>query len=66
MADTANLETTCPNNHNQTINLTREQFEKKLAADSLVFHCNTCDTNWTPTKEEIEKLRSAFGEHGKS
>jgi hypothetical protein len=62
MAETADLETTCPNNHNQTISLTREEFEIKLKADSLVFHCNTCDTNWSPTTEEIGKLRSAFGE----
>ena len=62
MAETVDLETTCPNNHNQTISLSRDEFENKLTADSLVFHCNTCDTNWTPTKEEIRKLRSAFGE----
>ena len=62
MAETVDLETTCPNNHNQTITLTREEFEDKLKADSLVFHCNTCDTNWTPTKQEIGKLRSAFEE----
>ena len=62
MADSVDLETTCPNNHNQTITLTRDEFELKLKADSLVFHCNTCDTNWTPTSAEIAKLRSAFEE----
>ncbi len=62
MAETVDLETTCPNNHNQTISLTREEFQTRLKADSLVFHCNTCDTNWNPTTKEIAKLRSAFGE----
>ncbi len=62
MAETVDLETACPNNHNQTIHLTREEFETKLKADSLVFHCNTCDTDWTPKTKEISKLRSAFGE----
>ena len=62
MADTVDLETTCPNNHNQTISLTREEFEDKLKADALVFHCNTCDTDWTPTTAEIGKLRKGFGE----
>ncbi len=62
MAESVDLETTCPNNHNQTIKLTREEFEDNLASDALVFHCNTCDTDWTPTTEEIEKLRSVFGE----
>ncbi len=61
MTEIVGLETTCPNNHNQTIVLTREEFETKLKADSLAFHCNTCDTNWTPTTEESRKLRSAFG-----
>ncbi len=50
----------CPNNHNQTVTFSQEQFEEDLKSDKLVFHCNTCDTNWTPTTEEIAKFRKAF------
>jgi hypothetical protein len=28
-----------------------------LKSDTLVFHCNTCDTNWPPTHEEIARFR---------
>ncbi len=61
MSDRVKLEIDCPNNHNQTVSFTREEFEDRLKADSLVFHCNTCDTNWSPTHEEIGKLKKGFG-----
>lgn len=54
------LETTCPNNHNQTIKLSQEEFEKALKSDTLVFHCNTCDTDWPPSRKEIDWLRKEF------
>jgi hypothetical protein len=54
------LETVCPNNHNQTVKLSKDQFETALAAGTLEFHCNTCGTSWPPTKEEIENLRKGL------
>ena len=61
MRQRVQLETTCPNNHNIAISLNRDEFEAALKSDTLVFHCNTCDTDWPPSSEEIGKLRSAFG-----
>lgn len=60
MTDRIEFETDCPNNHNQTVTLTREEFEAALKSDTLVFHCNTCDTDWNPSSEEIAKLRNGF------
>ena len=54
------LDTVCPNNHNLTVAFTEEEFESALKSDTLVFHCNTCETDWPPTKEEISKMRKAF------
>ena len=51
------LDTVCPNNHNLTVAFDRADFEKALETDSLVLHCNTCDANWPPSKEEIAQLR---------
>jgi len=50
----------CPNNHNLTVAFTREEFEDALKAGELVFHCNTCETNWPPSSEEIVKMRKSF------
>ncbi len=58
------FEIVCPNNHNQTVTFTREKFEEDLKADGLVFHCNTCDTNWTPSQEEIAKFRKELAKDG--
>jgi hypothetical protein len=60
MSDRVKFDTDCPNNHNQTISFTREEFEDGLKSGELVFHCNTCDTDWTPSREEIAKLRKEF------
>jgi hypothetical protein len=60
MNDRLDFETVCPNNHNQTITLSGEEFEAALKSDTLVFHCNTCDTDWTPSGEEIAKIRKQF------
>jgi len=54
------IEIVCPNNHNQTVGFTREEFEDAVKSDGLVFHCNTCDTNWTPSSEQIAELRKRF------
>jgi hypothetical protein len=57
MSDRTEFEIVCPNNHNQTVSFTQEEFEGALKSDTLVFHCNTCDTDWTPSSEEVAKLR---------
>jgi hypothetical protein len=63
MSNRVDLETVCPNNHNQTVKLTREEFENALKSDTLVFHCNTCDTEWNPSRKEIESLRREFAKN---
>jgi hypothetical protein len=54
------IETDCPNNHNQTVTFSQEEFEAALKSDTLVFHCNTCGANWPPSREDIAKLRRQF------
>jgi hypothetical protein len=60
MSERVEFETHCPNNHNQTVPLSKNEFEAALKSDSLVFHCNTCDTDWTPSKTDIANFRKAF------
>ena len=60
MSKRLDFEIVCPNDHNQTVTFSREEFEDTLKSDALVFHCNTCDTNWPPSHEEIAKFRKAF------
>jgi hypothetical protein len=60
MSDRAHLETVCPNNHDLSVTLRRKEFEAALQSDTLVFHCNTCDTNWPPSREDIKKIREQF------
>jgi hypothetical protein len=57
MSDRLELETVCPNNHNQTVTFSKKEFEVVLKSGSLMFHCNTCDTDWPPSKAEISKLQ---------
>jgi len=60
MTDRMEFETVCPNNHNQTVSFSRTQFEEALKSDTLMFHCNTCETDWPPSREEIVKLHKHF------
>lgn len=57
MSNRAQLDTVCPNNHNLTLNITRDEFEAALKSDSFVLHCNTCDANWPPSRKDIENIR---------
>jgi hypothetical protein len=57
------FEIVCPHNHNQTVKFTQDEFEAVLKSDTLVFHCNTCDTNWPPSGEEIAKFRKQFAKN---
>ncbi len=52
----------CPNNHNLTVEFTRDEFEAALQSGDLVFHCNTCEANWPPSREQIEKFRKRLSE----
>ncbi|MBV8843296.1 MAG: hypothetical protein JO307_10850 [Bryobacterales bacterium] len=62
MNNNARLDTVCPNNHDLTVTFSREEFEAALKSGDLVFHCNTCEANWPPTKEEIGKVREQFSD----
>ena len=57
MSDRMEFEIVCPNDHNQTVTFSQEEFEEALKSGALVFHCNTCDTDWPPSREEIDELR---------
>ena len=57
MSDRMDFEIVCPNDHEQTVTFSREEFEAELKSGALVFHCNTCDTNWPPSHEETAKIR---------
>ena len=60
MSDSVDFDIVCPNNHDQTVSFTRDEFEDSVKAEALVFHCNTCDTSWNPSREEIAKMRQAL------
>lgn len=51
------FEIVCPNDHNQTVSFERKKFEETLKLGNLMFHCNTCDTNWPPSGSDIAKFR---------
>jgi hypothetical protein len=60
MSERLELDIACPNNHNQKIEFSREEFEEGLKSGAWVLHCNTCDTDWTPSGEDIAKIRREF------
>ena len=60
MSDRLDFDIECPNNHDQTIRFTQEEFEKELQSGELMFHCNTCDADWPPSSEDIVKIRRQF------
>ena len=60
MSDRQKFEIVCPNTHEQTVTFTREEFENTLRSGGLIFHCNTCDANWSPSREETARFRKEF------
>ena len=60
MSEHVDFEIVCPNNHDQTVTFSREEFEAQLKSGALVFHCNTCDANWPPSREDIDKMRKTL------
>ena len=63
MSDRLEFEIVCPNNHNQTVAFSQDEFEEALKSGALAFHCNTCDTDWPPSTEEIADFRRQFSKH---
>jgi hypothetical protein len=60
MSDRLQFDIVCPNNHDQIVSFTKEEFEEQLKSGALVFHCNTCDANWPPSGEDIVGIRKQF------
>jgi len=60
MSERMKFEIVCPNDHDQTVTFSQEEFEQTLKSGALVFHCNTCDTTWPPSHEEIVEIRKGF------
>ncbi len=60
MSDHYRFEIVCPNNHNQTVKFSEQEFNEALKAGDLVFHCNTCDTDWPPSHEDLVAFRKQF------
>ena len=60
MNDRLEFDIVCPNNHNQTVTFSQPEFDEALKSGALMFHCNTCDTDWSPSKEEIANFRRQF------
>jgi hypothetical protein len=63
VSDRLDFDIVCPNNHNQTVEFSHEEFEEALKSGGLVFHCNTCKTDWPPSSEEIADLRKQFSKN---
>jgi hypothetical protein len=63
MSDRMAFEIVCPNDHNQTVTFSREKFEAELKSGALLFHCNTCDTDWPPSHEDIAKIRKGLSKN---
>lgn len=63
MSDRLEFGIECPNNHDQTVRFSQEEFEEALKSGALVFHCNTCNTDWPPSSEEIVELRKQFSKN---
>ena len=66
MSERVDFEIVCPNDHEQTVTFSREQFEAELKSGALVFHCNTCDTNWPPSHADIAKIRKVLRKNSSS
>ncbi len=60
MTDRLDFDVVCPNNHSQTVTFSEEEFEEVLKSGAMVFHCNTCDTDWNPSSKESAKFRKQF------
>lgn len=66
VSDRMEFEIDCPNDHNQTVTFTREGFEEAMKSGPIVFHCNTCDTNWQPSHQDIARFRKQLASTGQN
>jgi hypothetical protein len=62
MSNRLDFDLVCPNGHNVSVEFSQDEFEDALKSGTLQFHCNTCDTDWTPTGEEMAKFRKLFSD----
>jgi hypothetical protein len=62
MSNRLKFDLVCPNGHNVAVEFSHEEFEAALQSETLQFHCNTCDTDWTPTAEEMATFRKELPE----
>jgi hypothetical protein len=63
MSDRIDFDIVCPNGHDQTVAFSRQTFEAELKSGALVFHCNTCDSDWPPSHEDIAQIRKELSKH---
>jgi hypothetical protein len=63
MSERMKFEIVCPNDHDQTVRFSQGEFEAELKSGALVFHCNTCDTDWPPSREDIAKIRKELAKN---
>jgi hypothetical protein len=63
MSNRIDFEIVCPNDHDQTVTFSLEEFDAELKSGALVFHCNTCDTNWPPSHEDIVRIRKQLSKN---
>ena len=66
MSDRMDVEIVCPNDHDQTVTFSQEGFEEALKSGVLAFHCNTCDTDWPPSHEDIARIRKRLSKNASS
>ena len=60
MSGRHSFEIVCPNHHKQTVQFSQQEFESVLKSGTLMFHCHTCDTDWSPSGAEIALFRTEF------
>lgn len=60
MSGRNDFEIVCPNDHDQTVTFSPEEFEAVLKSGALVFHCNTCGADWPPSHADIARIRKQF------
>jgi hypothetical protein len=60
MSERIDFEIVCANDHNQNITFSQKEFEAELQSGTLMFHCNTCDTDWPPSHGELAAFRKQF------
>ena len=59
MSERLAFEIVCPNDHDQTVACSRDEFEKTLKSGGHVVHCNTGETNRPTSQDGMAKLRKA-------